>query len=194
MSAAIACVHLQPLGKPVSVSVKQADQRRELFFFLSKSYDVSVCKYLFLNYHLLRTYYIPVTMVTPYMYYFIWPSQVTQWLSIHLPSRRLRFIPWVGKIPWRRTWQPTPVFLPGKFHGQRSLRGCSPWSRKELDMTERLNNSRSSQQPYEVRIFFNPHYSGGEIGSERVSSLSRLHSRCVTDLGFESLNTLLLVY
>ena len=36
--------------------------------------------------------------------------------------RRYRFDPWVGKIPWRRKWQPTPVFLPGEFHGQRSLR------------------------------------------------------------------------
>ena len=37
--------------------------------------------------------------------------------------------------PWRRKWQPTPVFLPGKSHGQRSLAGYSPWCRKELDMT-----------------------------------------------------------
>ena len=42
----------------------------------------------------------------------------------------------VGKIPWSRKWQPTPVFLPGEFHGQRSLAGYSPWSRKELDTTE----------------------------------------------------------
>ena len=45
---------------------------------------------------------------------------------------------WVGKIPWRRTWQPTPVFWPGESHGQRSLVGYSPWGLKELDMTERL--------------------------------------------------------
>ena len=45
---------------------------------------------------------------------------------------------WVGKIPWRRKWQPTPVFLPGKSHGQRSLVGCSPRGHKELDTTERL--------------------------------------------------------
>ena len=50
--------------------------------------------------------------------------------------RRRRFSPWVGKIPWRREWQPTPVFLPGKSHGQKSLAGYSPWGRKELDMTE----------------------------------------------------------
>ena len=46
-----------------------------------------------------------------------------------------RFDPWVGKIPWRRKWQPTPVLLPGKSHGQRSLVGYSPWGRKESDMT-----------------------------------------------------------
>ena len=40
--------------------------------------------------------------------------------------RRRRFSPWFGKIPWRRKWQPTPVFLLGKFHWQRSLTGCSP--------------------------------------------------------------------
>ena len=46
------------------------------------------------------------------------------------------FDPWVGKIPWRRKWQPTPVSLPGKSHGQRSLVGCSPWGGKELGTTE----------------------------------------------------------
>ena len=45
----------------------------------------------------------------------------------------------VGNIPWRREWQPTPVFLPGKSHGQRSLVGYSLRGHKELDMTERLN-------------------------------------------------------
>ena len=39
--------------------------------------------------------------------------------------------PWVGKISWRREWQPTPVFLPGKSHGQRSMVGCSPWGCKK---------------------------------------------------------------
>ena len=40
------------------------------------------------------------------------------------------FDPWVGKIPQRREWQPTPVFLPGKSDGQQSLVGCSPWSHR----------------------------------------------------------------
>ena len=47
--------------------------------------------------------------------------------------------PWVGKIPWRRKWQSTPVLLPGKSHGQRSLVGYSPWGHKESDTTERLH-------------------------------------------------------
>ena len=49
------------------------------------------------------------------------------------------FDPWVRKIPWRREWSPTPVFLPGKFHGLRSLVGYSPWGSKESDTTERLH-------------------------------------------------------
>ena len=52
--------------------------------------------------------------------------------------QELRFDPWVEKIPWRRKWQPTPVFLPGESHGQRSLAG--PCSHKESDMSEGPNN------------------------------------------------------
>ena len=46
------------------------------------------------------------------------------------------FDPWVGKIPWRRAQKPTPLFLPGESHGQRSLAGYSPWGPKQLDTTE----------------------------------------------------------
>ena len=56
-----------------------------------------------------------------------------------LQCRRPGFYPWVEKIPWRRAQQPTLVFLLGEFHGQRSLVGCSPHGRKELDTTERLS-------------------------------------------------------
>ena len=49
---------------------------------------------------------------------------------------------WFGKIPWRRAWQATSVFLPGESHGQRSLAGCSPWGRKESDTTEHLSTVR----------------------------------------------------
>ena len=60
---------------------------------------------------------------------------MVQWLKKKYARqcRRLGFDPWVGKIPWSRKWQPTPVFLPGESHEQRSLVGCSPWGHKELD-------------------------------------------------------------
>ena len=71
-------------------------------------------------------------------------SQVAQWLKKKKKKstyqcRRHRFHPGVGKNPWRRKWQPTPVFLPGESHGQRSLAGYSPWDHKESDTTERLS-------------------------------------------------------
>ena len=61
--------------------------------------------------------------------------------SICLQCRRPGFDPWVRKIPWRRKWQPTPVPLPGKSHGQRSLVDYSPWDHKQLDTTEWLHYS-----------------------------------------------------
>ena len=64
---------------------------------------------------------------------------VAQWQRIHrqcMGLRRCRLGPWVQKIPWRRAWQPTPVFLPGESHGQRSLTGYSPSRHKESDTVE----------------------------------------------------------
>jgi len=55
--------------------------------------------------------------------------------------RKHGFDPQLEKIPWRRKWQPTLVFLPGKSHGQRGLVGYSPWGRKEPDMAQWLNNN-----------------------------------------------------
>ena len=57
---------------------------------------------------------------------------------------RHRFYPWVRKISWRKAWQPTPVFLPGESHGQRSLAEYSPWGCKELDTTEAHGTQRSA--------------------------------------------------
>ena len=60
----------------------------------------------------------------------------------NLPTmQESRFSPWTGKFPWRRKWQPTPVFLPGEFHGHRSLAGYSPWGHKELDTTRQLTHT-----------------------------------------------------
>ena len=82
-----------------------------------------------------------------------WASQVVSVVKnppANAGDMRRRFSPWVGKIPWRRAWQPTPVFLPGEFHGQRSLAGYSPWGHKESDTTEGLGMAQSfttSQRP-----------------------------------------------
>ena len=60
----------------------------------------------------------------------------------NLQCRRSGFHdPWIWKIPWSREWQHIQVFLPGKFHGQRSLVGYSPWGHKESDTTERLTHT-----------------------------------------------------
>ena len=79
------------------------------------------------------------------------PSLVTQWafqvvpVVKNLPANTgdvrdtQGFDPWAGKIPWRKKWQPTPVFLSGKSHRWRSPEDYSPWGRKELNTTERLH-------------------------------------------------------
>ena len=59
-----------------------------------------------------------------------------KWRRILLQRWRPGFDPWLGKIPWRKAWQTTPVFLPGEFHGQRSLVSYSPRGLKGSDMTE----------------------------------------------------------
>ena len=61
---------------------------------------------------------------------------VVKSLPANAGEMRHGFDPWVRMIPWRRAWQPTPVFLPGESHGQRSLADYNPWVGKELDTTE----------------------------------------------------------
>ena len=56
--------------------------------------------------------------------------------------KRPGFDPWVRKIPWRRKWQPSPLFLPGKSHGQRSLAGQSPQGRKKRDTIEHTHKQQ----------------------------------------------------
>ena len=70
------------------------------------------------------------------------------WLSGEEPAcqcQRCRFEPWVGKILWRRKWQPTPVFFPGKSHGQRSLAGYSPWDHIRVGHDFQLSNNNSNK-------------------------------------------------
>ena len=76
----------------------------------------------------------------PYIYNFSGASLGAQTVKC-LPAmwERPGFDPWLSKIPWSRQWPPTPVLLPRKFHGWRSLVGYSPWGCKESDTTERLH-------------------------------------------------------
>ena len=60
----------------------------------------------------------------------------------HLQCRRPGFNPWVGKIPWRRAWNPLPYSCMRNPHGHRSLAGYSPWGCKELDTTEQLSTAQ----------------------------------------------------
>ena len=84
----------------------------------------------------------------------------------------------VGKVAWRREWQPTPVFLPGESHEQRSLVGYSLWGCKELDMTEQLTLSLS--QGFQPIKSFNNEWIRCEI-------LGRLRIRNQRKLGSDSM-------
>ena len=75
-------------------------------------------------------------------------SPMVQWSRIPLQCKRHRscgFDPWIGKTSWSMKWQPTPVFLWGKSHGQRSLENCSPQDHKESDM-KLIENSRHMER------------------------------------------------
>ena len=94
------------------------------------------------------------------------------------------FNAWFGKIPWRRAWQPTLVFLPGESHGQRSLAGYSPWGRTESDMTEATEPTGTGSIP------------GGwllhQLGSQCEDDLepSESNEECVLPVRYQSLKPL----
>ena len=88
------------------------------------------------------------------IYLFSFPvGAVVKNLSANAINTGDRFSPWVGKIPWRGEWLPTPVLLPGEFLGQRSLVGYSPWGHKELDMAEQLSTHTYSQTHLFIHSF-----------------------------------------
>ena len=104
--------------------------------------------------------------------------------------KRHGFNPWVGKIPWSRKGQPTPIFLPGKFHGKGGLMGYSLWGHKEPDMSEWTQTSYLQRQLEEWIIAL----SFGEIkvsniklesvfkDSEQTVHLTNVHLHSLTSL------------
>ena len=74
-------------------------------------------------------------------------------------------------VPWRRKWQPTPVFLPGEFHGQRSLAGYGPWGRTESDTTEPLTVHYVPGLPTLQRKFRECNFQIAELQQNRFSDL-----------------------
>ena len=75
-------------------------------------------------------------------------AQMVKRLPTRTECGKPGFNPWVGKISWRRKWQPTPVFFPGKSHERKSLVGYSPWGHKKSDMTEQLSDLLNILFPY----------------------------------------------
>ena len=86
-----------------------------------------------------------------YYYHFIFFNLISD-IWDHLPNSWITSIV-TPLIPWSRKWQPSPVFLPGKFHGQRGLAGYSPWGHKNLDMTEHAHTyTHTHTQPYNISL------------------------------------------
>ena len=85
---------------------------------------------------------------------YIWAFLVAQMVKTLPTMWEIQFRPWVRKIPGRKEWQPTPIFLPGESHGQRSLVGYSPWGCKESDMTERLIHTHTHTHSYSIYSYY----------------------------------------
>ena len=117
------------------------------------SQQISCITYRHINYICCVEHYLPRTYLS-YNWKFVPLLRLPRWLSgkesacqCRRPRRR-GFDPWVGKIPWRRTWQPTPVFLPGESHGWRNLVGYRLWGCKELDTTKRLSTHTGQDKTF----------------------------------------------
>ena len=102
-----------------------------------------------------------------------------RWERTGLQCRRPRFKPCVGKIPWRRKWQPTPVVLPGEFHGQRSLAGYSPWGHKEQDTTEQLTHFDSNKKSNASWIYKKKKMLSVVMGSVLCTNTSSSYVYCI---------------
>ena len=117
------------------------------FFSYSPPLSICCCLFLFL---LLDSYFFQ------FLLEYSWFTGLPRWLSVEKSiclcrrHRICRFDTWVRNIPWRREWHPTPVFLPGESHGQRSQAGYSPWGNKELKWLS--HSAHTSQLTYSIAL------------------------------------------
>ena len=103
-------------------------------------------------------------------------EELPWWLPARtcLQCRRPGFSSWVGKIPYWKEWLPTPIFLPGVFHGRRRPAGCSRWGHEESDMTERLTHSHTKTIENSTYVYY--FY---KIRFSEVSKFYHIISLCV---------------
>ena len=95
--------------------------------------------------------------------------------------RRCGFKPWVGKMPWRRKWQPTPILFPGKSHGQRSLTGYRPWGCRRV-----RHNLATKQQQESVSTMIKISYQKIWSSLETIIRFSwKCHFECLDFQTFE---------
>ena len=117
----------------------------------------------------------------------------------HRGYKRCGFDPWVGKISWRRAWQPSPVFLPGEFHGQRSLVGYGPQGHKELDMAEAtqhtqlindviVSGEQRGTQPYIYMYPFSPKLPSQPLCHITLNRVHVLYSKSLLAIHFDNNN------
>ena len=102
-----------------------------------------------------------------------WLPRQHQWQRLACQCRRHKrceFTPWIGKSPWRRAWQPTPVSLPGESHGQRSLAGYSPQGHKDSNWSN-LAHTHIAQRTSQVELVIKTHLPMQEMKETQVQSL-----------------------
>ena len=109
------------------------DHDSELIFSLSSSRTPHQIVAILLSEHTVT--FLHNTPLLVIFYTHLWASLVAQLVKNLLAMQETEFDSWVGKIPWRRKWQPTLVFLPGESHGQRSLVGSQAMELQESDTT-----------------------------------------------------------
>ena len=123
-------------------------------FFLCHRLIYHMCVGLFLDssVSLINVFiFVSVSDYIDYCSFVLWAFLMAQGQRICLPCWRCEFDSWVEKISWRRKWQTTPVFLPEKSHGQRSLVVYSPKGCKESDMTARMSTCSFVLQ-FEIKV------------------------------------------